>query len=432
MVDELTNEEFEKEHELFLPPRGDRKWILQRLAELVKARGYEHLVLAPLVEPSEDYFPDAWKGGVQSLRRLARRCLVYADLDDIDIEVKVYKDDDVGGPVAPAGIGAPVWFQRRQSDKLFLAARASALNNPMLIVPATARAVTEGWRAHHGLMKNDQVAEQREVDLTAIYLGFGRLTLDAAIRHGAERQGGFRLQRTKTRLGVLPPQGIAFALAVQLQARGASRQEIKGIKKSLQANQAGFLTASIEALRRREANLADDLGLPPRDQWDDPPDLEDLTAPLRTGSHTGVYREADDNPPEEEDLGEDRGVLGKNEGKPVFRVERSMAMRLAKMLALPVVLLGILAGRMQMGIEIAMWKVGLTALVLGGLGLAVGRMLPDARCSEPTCGTPLPKDATICPRCKGTIMGVIHHPRERLAAEEALKRDQPADDGDTP
>jgi hypothetical protein len=28
---------------------------------------------------------------------------------------------------------------------------------------------------------------------------------------------------------------------------------------------------------------------------------------------------------------------------------------------------------------------------------------------------------TVCPRCAGTIVGVIDHPKKRLAAEEALR-----------
>ena len=72
---------------------------------------------------------------------------------------------------------------------------------------------------------------------------------------------------------------------------------------------------------------------------------------------------------------EDKGVVGMNEGKPVFRVKRSKALRLAKMLALPVAMLGMLAGRMNTGIEIDMGKVGMAAAGLGLLGLIVGRFL---------------------------------------------------------
>jgi hypothetical protein len=414
--------EQEDPDEILLPPPQVREWIVEQLGELVTRRGYEHLVLAPLIEPSEKYFPDPWRGGDESLRRLARRLLVYADLDDADIEVKVHPDEDVGGGIAPAGIGAAVWYVRKQANTLHLAARVSAMKDPLVLVPATARAVAEGWRFWHGLAGGNAVEEQRRVDLTAIYLGFGRLTLDASIRHSAERQaGGFRMTRKKSQLGVLPPQALAYALAVQMIARQSDRKEIKTIARGLQANQAGFFEAALDELRESGLDLAKALHLPPRDSWIEPPDLEVLTGPLRTGAHTGAYRGVDEKPPEEQPRDtEEKGVVGMNQGRPVFRVERSKALRLAKLLALPVVLLGMLAGRMQMGIEIEMWKVGAAAAVLGILGLAVGRLLPDARCSEPKCGEPLGQDVTVCPRCGGTVSGVIHHPRERLAAEEAL------------
>jgi hypothetical protein len=424
MAEPLTDEEFETENALLLPPPQVRRWIVERFADLVQRQGYEHLVLAPLLEPSETYFPDPWRGGDESVRRLVRRLLVYADLEEADVEVKVHPDEDVGGAVAPAGIGAAVWLVRKQGDTLHFAARVSSLKDPLVVVPATARAVAEAWRAWHGLTVADAVDEQRRVDVTAVYLGFGRLTVDAAIRHSAERQGGFRLTRKKTQLGVLAPQAQAFALAVQMFARQAERKELRALAKGLQPNQAGFFETALEALRRSETDLGRTLGLPERQQWADPPDLADLTAPLRTGAHTGVFGQDQEAPPPEERRDEDKGVTGMNAGRPVFRVERSKALRLAKMLALPVVLLGMLAGRMQMGIEIEMWKVGLVAAALGILGLGVGRLLPDARCSEPKCGEPLPKDAAVCPRCGGTVAGVIHHPRERLAAEEALGRDE--------
>src|SRR5688500_17801916 len=74
---------------------------------------------------------------------------------------------------------------------------------------------------------------------------------------------------------------------------------------------------------------------------------------------------------------EDKGVQGMNKDKPVFRVERSKAMRLAKMFGLPVILLGMLAGRMaHTGLEIEMWKVFLIAGGLALMGLAIGRLLP--------------------------------------------------------
>ena len=396
---------------ILLPSVQERQWLIDALASLVKKRGHEHLVLAPMLEPTERFFPDRWAGGEASLRRLLRRLFIYADLEATRPEVVVHEDEDVGGPIAPAGIGAAIWFVRRSDDVLHFAAREGALRDPAHLVAATARAVAEGWRAHHRLTVSDPVLEQRLTDVTSIYLGFGRLTTDASLRHAAERTGGFRLQRKTTRLGVLPPQAFAWLLAVQAMARDLDPRALRDIARGLQPNQAGFFKAALERLRERQPPIAEALDLPPRQQWGEGPSLSMLTAAF---DDEGEGPEAT----EETRRDQDRGVLGINEGKPVFRVERSKAWRLAKMLALPVVLLGLLAGRMQMGIEVEMWKIGAAAAALGLLGLAVGRLLPDRRCSEPRCGTPLSSETTTCPRCGGTVAGVIAHPKERLAAEE--------------
>lgn len=393
-----------------VPSQSEQQWLLQRLAGLVETHGHEHLVLAPMIEPTETYFPDRWAGGDASLRRLLRRLLVYADLEGARVEVVVHPDEDVGGPVVPAGLGAAIWFVRRSAEALHFAARSSSLREPDVLVPAAARCVAEAWRAWHGVATSDAVAEQRLTDVTGVYLGFGRLTADASLRHSAVRTGGFALQRKTSRLGVLPPQALSFLLAAQCVARQLPETEIKRIARSLQANQAGFFREALAQLRTAEPSVATVLRLPPAEQWGEGPSLSMLTGSLDDDEGPDVTSEIRRD--------EDRGVLGMNEGKPVFRVERSKALRLAKMLALPVVLLGLLAGRMQMGVDIEMWKVGVAAAVLGALGLAVGRLLPDSRCSEPKCATPLPPEAEVCPRCAGIVAGVIHHPKERLAAEE--------------
>jgi hypothetical protein len=252
------------------------------------------------------------------------------------------------------------------------------------------------------------------VDVTTVYLGFGLLTTDAAVRHGAERAGGFRLTRTKSQLGVLGPQAMAFVLGVQAVARGLDRSGRRRIAKPLQPNQAGFFRAALALLDARTPSVAHALALPPPAQWPDPPDLESLTAPLPD--------DEGDAPEQAQEIrrDHDKGVSGMNAGRPVFRVERTKALRLAKMLGLPAVLLGILVNRMNMGIDVPMWQVGAVAAGLALLGLVIGRFLEDVRCSEPKCGEPLTRELEVCPRCGGTVRGVIHHPKERLAAEDAL------------
>jgi hypothetical protein len=402
---------------LLVPPEAERAWVLDGLGTLVRRRGHEHLTLAPLVEANEQFFPDRWRGGEPSLRRLIRRLLVYADLDDARVEVVVHEDVDVGPTVAPAGVGGPMWFVRKQDGTLHFAARASVLRDPRRVVSATARAVTEAYRVWHGLAVPDLLSEHKLVDLTSVYLCFGILATDARLRHGTTATATLRLQRTKTELGVLPAQTLAFALAVVLDVRGVDRKGLRRLTKDMQANPAEFVRASLARLRASESPMAETLGIPPREDWPPPPDLDVLTAPFEdTGDAEDV---------EETRRDQDRGSVGINEGRPVFRVERSMALRLAKMLALPVVLLGMLASRMNLGIEIEMWKAGALAAGLGLAGLGIGRLMADVRCSEPKCGTALRPDDKTCPHCGGTVVGAIRHPKERLAAEEAWRQKHP-------
>ncbi|HET6584623.1 MAG TPA: hypothetical protein VFG69_14290 [Nannocystaceae bacterium] len=398
--------------DVLLPTLDERAAIIDALAELVRARGHEHLVLGVLVEPDERHFPDKWGGGEGSLRRLVKRLFVYADLE---LDVRAVIEDDVGlGPMAQVGPGALAWFVKLDQGSAVIAVRESTLREPATLVPALARAVAEAWRARHRLVVRDMAREQHLVDLTAIYLGFGKLTVPAAVRHGATRAGA-RLRATVTRQGVMPPRSLAFALAVVASARGLDGPTRARIAAELGGNAAAFFSAGCAALADA-TKLRAELGVPDPSTWGDPPALSLLAGPIDDGDPS-VSREIRRD--------EDKGVQGMNVGKPVFRVERSKAMRLAKMLGLPVILLGMLAGRMaHSGIDIEMWKVFSIAGVLALLGLAIGRWLPDSRCSEPKCGTTLKPDMKECPLCGGTIAGVIHHPRERLAAEEELARSQ--------
>ncbi len=400
----------EDEDEILLPPPPAREWLIEQLAALVKTRGVGPLAHSPLIEPSEDFFPDPWAGGEPSVRRLARRLLLYAGVEDYPVEVTVLDEGNIS-----AGTSG-VSFEGLRKGSLEFAVQAAAMRDPLIVVPAMARAVAEAYRRVHRLSVGDDAPRQRLVDVTAVYLGFGLLTANAALRHaGAGGGWGRRGSRTRTRLGFLDPQSVGFLLAIQLEVRQLQGRAYRKVLRKLMANPAGFVRAATPILERLEPSLSEQLGLPPREQWPPPPDLDVLLAPFED-------EDEDEQAEPEERKDEERGVLGMNEGKPVFRVERSKALRLAKMLALPTVMLGMLAGRMQVGIDIPMWQAGVAALGLGALGLGVGRLLPDRRCSEPKCGTTLDPEMKVCPRCGGTVMGVISHPKERLAAEEELAR----------
>lgn len=402
--------------DLLLPPAPARQWLLEQLAVLVKACGVGPLCRAPLIEPIPEFFPDPWAGGEASVARLAQRLLRYAGIEGKPVKVAVIDEGN-----APAAGSGGVSFEGLRQGTLEFAVQTAAMRDPMLLVPAMARAVAEAYRRVHRLPIGTEAPQQRLVDVTAVYLGFGLLTANAALRMAGSGGGwGRRSTRTRTRLGVLDPQSVGFLLATQLHVRGVKGKELRAVLRKLEANPAAFVKAAEPVLEGLGPAVTEQLGVPPREQWPPTPDLAVLTAPLSA-------TDGDDEAAPEERKDEERGVPGMNAGRPVFRVERSKALRLAKMLALPTALLGMAASRMQVGdMHFPTWEATAAAAVLGVLGLGVGRLMPDRRCSEPKCGQALDLEMSVCPRCGGTIMGVIHHPRERLAAEEALARKQDA------
>ncbi|MCY1007443.1 hypothetical protein OV079_18180 [Nannocystis pusilla] len=109
----------------------------------------------------------------------------------------------------------------------------------------------------------------------------------------------------------------------------------------------------------------------------------------------------------------------------MFRVERSMAARLGRTLGMGALMLGGVVAGMKGGLQLEAGTIPMIAVGLGVTGLVLGRFLRESRCSEPRCGATLASGDKVCPRCGGDVVGVIHHPRERLAAEEAWRRAHP-------
>ncbi|HGG58051.1 MAG TPA: hypothetical protein ENK31_09680, partial [Nannocystis exedens] len=304
--------------EILLPPVGDREWLLDALRELVDQRGPAHLVAAPLVTARAEFFPDRWLGGEASVRRLLRRLALFADLPDADVSVEIYAVDDersrVGRPSGKLAGISDLWLVEARSGRLHFAVEATLLGDPQAVAAAAARAIADAYRELHGLRVGDPYEEQRRVDVTAVYLGFGRLTADASHHYP-------KGEKKPVRQGLLSPKAVSFLLAAVVVVRGLDRRQAKRIAGALQANQRAFFRRSLALLGTAEPPLGSRLALPPPSEWPEAPDLEHFTQPF------------DDERADAEETAEaveDRGIVGANRGKPVFRVERRSGFRIAR------------------------------------------------------------------------------------------------------
>lgn len=404
---------------------AQRRWIVDELAALVAARGADQLLVGPLLEPTPRFFPDRWAGGDASLRLLVRRLLGYAGLGELAVTLEVHDPGAAGRGLVvakPRSADGPefmVWLTGHDGAGVTLGVEGAAMADPPLIVAAAARVVAYIYRRAHKLPTRD--AFDPRIDLTTVYLGFGLLTAEAARRHTVKPiSGTFKARHKAIEHGFLAPQAMCHALAVQLRARELQPAEVQRLCGHLQANQAAYLRHALATIDGEEPPLRRQLELPARDRWPTPPPLERFTAPLAgDGSDAAPEVRRDRDP----------GVAGVNVGEPVFRVERTMAARLARSLGMGALILGGLFARMRTGVEFGAGMAAFVAVLLGLAGYVLGRFLRESRCSEPRCGATLTAADRVCPRCGGDVVGVIHHPDERMGAEEAWRRDHPdADD----
>ncbi|MCA9637650.1 MAG: hypothetical protein KC420_16605, partial [Myxococcales bacterium] len=252
------------EGDILLPPDGDREWLLGALAELVRACGPAPLLVAPLIAGDARFFPDPWAGGKASVRRLLRRLLGYAGIDADTVEVEVYGADDerarVGRPSGNLAGVSDLWLVEARGATLRFAVEGTLLADPEAVVAAAARAVADAFRSLRSLRVRDATEEQRRIDVTAVYLGFGRLTVDAAHRYASGRP-------RPSRQGLLSPKAVAFLLGAVIVARELDARALKAIASGLQANQRAFVRRSVELLQEERPPIAERLGLPPRDAW---------------------------------------------------------------------------------------------------------------------------------------------------------------------
>jgi hypothetical protein len=100
--------------------------------------------------------------------------------------------------------------------------------------------------------------------------------------------------------------------------------------------------------------------------------------------------------------------------RPVFRLRRGhggMGLFIGLMAGF---LGGVVAGP-QLGLGVA-----LGVILVGWL---IGRSLRHDVCSEPECRAPLASDAEECPRCKGSVAGVIRGAEEHFSAAADFRRE---------
>lgn len=390
----------------------EQSLLLRSLGELVRVRGPEPLLAAP-IEPTPAFFPDAFTPSAAGARVVAERLLGYAGLGSHRAVIQVGSTDpDAWRPGAHQGAAA--WFTGIEGFCCFFGVDERHLGDADALVASMAHEVAHAFRRVHGLEARGALPEEPATDATTVYLGFGLLTTNAAelLRTSGEFRGTSAITRShQLRLGYLPPQAMAFLLAAQSVGRRAGWRERARLASHLGPNPRALFTASRAHLARREGDVLLALGLPPERRGTPAPRPVRRVEPPPRGAAPARPPPAGAFGPESPD----------NRGRRIFRVLGTARLGAglfgATVAALPFAFAA-LAWRSP-------WPLLPGALAAGWLARRWGRRRPD-HCSDPECGATLQPGAASCPRCGGRLAGVIATADHRLEAEERLDRDRDA------
>ncbi len=389
-----------------------RDWLATATATLIARAGIEPYVAAPLVEATDQWFPDEWHTDDAGVARLAKRVFEHAQLSDVEIVTNLTTNNGERGIIAT----------HVDANTVKLDVDPEYLIDPLTIITQLVSLAAVVFRVRHELEDDDHENERRLIDLTTVYLGFGILTTNAAYRYRAsgELRGNTAVTRWSHDVqGTLPAEVMAYALATQLVARGASPAELRGVRRQLETNQADVFDNATRQLKSDYVVLA--LGLPARSKW--PPRREPPPAP--TSAMPRLWRKEPNIPTA---TVKSTGYLGHNTGRSVLRVPQNRRWE-AGMIGLFVAMVPTIA------IAVKGYG-GLAMLAMAGTwGLCVlgGSRWIRIMCSDPECGAKLKASDDKCPRCGGHIAGTVLKGENRLEAEERLglnKADYDMDVGD--
>ena len=188
----------------------EREWVVSEFADLIEERGAKTFLGAPLLVAAPRWFPDAWTPDVSGARAMLARVLGYAGLGALPFQLRTEADPTRTLNTA-SHRGAAAWFEGSAAGGLQFGVETSGLNDPEGLVGVFAHEVGHAFRAQHDLVVTSRDEEERLTDLTTVFLGFGVLTTNNAMR---QRAVGTSLEIKSW--GYLGARTLGYALAVQL------------------------------------------------------------------------------------------------------------------------------------------------------------------------------------------------------------------------
>jgi hypothetical protein len=359
-------------------------------------------VSAAVVAPDPRWFPGVWDRSPRAIVNVLRRLLCYAGLDQLEVALDVVDEGDARSRSAPSFIVEPphrevaAWFAGIEDDTCWFGVFVSRLQGAEDFVAVMAHEVAHAYRRFHGLEVPNRDAEEELTDLTTVYLGTGVLTANGAYRYrsGAVGEGPFSgHQWTHNRLGYLSHECMSFLLAAQCHARDLPPPELRRVARMLEPNQRASFEAALEHFEEQPESLAHRLGLPPRAEWPEPVDSDELIESVQ----------------DDDDLEADAPA---HEAPVVSLVEQRYIVARERDHGLVSCALGAVTGLLLFSeLRFVPWlsaAVSVGVFALPALGYELGRRWHRDLCGGRACDAQVVVVGRPCPRCGAVALSEDH------------------------
>src|SRR5262245_17289916 len=143
---------------LELPAPLEREWLWSALESVLAKRGESVLLEAPIVLPSDRFFPDRFTPDERGVTALAERLLDYAGLGHLNVSIEIFNEEIDVEEVGHDGKaskwsheGAVAWFAGIERGTCLFGAQAGALRDPLGLVASMAHETAHAFRRLHRL-----------------------------------------------------------------------------------------------------------------------------------------------------------------------------------------------------------------------------------------------------------------------------------------
>jgi hypothetical protein len=187
----------------------EKTWTEWRMRWLADQFGIDRLLQAEVILPTDQFFPDPYRGAVEDVQRLLDRLCGYLTIDPQKIQLEVCADVQLAGAAGHYGRG----------EQTVIRIAESQLTDPMQLVATLAHELAHEMLLGGGLLTASVTDHEWVTDLLPVFLGVGVFAANATISENCG-QAGLWSWWTMGRHGYLPARVFGYAFALFALMRG--------------------------------------------------------------------------------------------------------------------------------------------------------------------------------------------------------------------